>query len=94
MKAVNSKSNGVHMWARQRVHRDRTIPVKAVRLSLAPSGHLLVAGSIGEERGLSVVAALSLEELLAWLPKMVENAKQHASHQTNPVSTLDDPHGG
>lgn len=71
--------NGMHVAARQRVHRDTEIPVKGMTITVGTTGELVLACSVGDERGMFVVTSITLDELLAWLPEMTAKAQKFSA---------------
>ena len=69
----------MHVAARQRVHRDTEIPVKGMTITVGTTGELVLACSVGDERGMFVVTSITLDELLAWLPEMTAKAKKFSA---------------
>lgn len=70
---------GMHVTARQRVHRDTEIPVKGMTISVGATGELVLGCSVGDERGMFVVTSVTLTELLAWLPEMTAKAQKFSA---------------
>lgn len=78
-KVENSKTeDGAVVVARQRIHK-KNIPVGRARLSVGPTGALQVTSNVGEERGMVLAVAITLDEVLAQQPQMVEAARKYAA---------------
>ena len=68
-------ANGLQVVARQRVHQNREVETSETIIHAGDTGQLIVETSIGRERGLNISVSISLDEILAWLPRLVGRAK-------------------
>jgi len=78
MRTKSKTPNGIAILAMQRENQNKAVRVKTATVSAA-TGRLIVTGSIGDDRGITVVAQISLEEILAWLPDLTQQAKETAA---------------
>ncbi|WP_134682257.1 hypothetical protein [Paracoccus ravus] len=84
---------GARIKVTHRANPDKLVTHRSMRVQVDPQGSLgLTAPVGGPEEGLNVMVTVTLSELLAWLPEMVEQAKRHvaARAQTSLVYLLDD----
>lgn len=77
-------ANGLQVVARQRVHQNREVETSETIIHAGEGCQLIIKTSIGRERGLNVAVAISLDEILAWLPRLVHRAKSDAKHTRVP----------
>ncbi len=78
---TNKIRGGVHVRAYQRANEDEEIEAGEPVVRLGPNGELMVSSTIGHLRGNRVEARISLEELQAWLPEMVEAARKKSAEE-------------
>lgn len=76
---MSSKTqDGVKVTAHQRA--DEGTPVWAVmtQITTGKSGELILSSSVGKDSGRCVHVSISLDEILAWLPEMTDQARKFA----------------
>lgn len=87
---MDSKTeNGVIVTASQRMNRDMPVGVGSTIICTGSMGELILSSSVGDERATEVRAAISLDEVLAWLPEMTEKARRHAAGKARQKLTED-----
>lgn len=70
--------DGLQVRASQRSNAKNEVPVELAYARSDGTGGLILSSKIGGERGIRVEMRLTLEEILAWLPKLTEQAVTYA----------------
>lgn len=78
---TNKIKGGVNVRAYQRANEDEEIEAGEPVVKLGPNGELIVSSTIGHMRGNRVEARISLEEIQAWLPEMLEAARKSSAKE-------------